>query len=243
MNLLTNSELEPFALALSDEILSDVPSKFLVDPACAPALKNYLALTQGTAGNQLSPQDRVYNRYFWFQCFRHVAEETFGSDAGIDQQATQILEHAGCDLDWNVVERIEMSASQEWLLVDEYQPDFRRCGAEKVRILSEAQLGELLERLVRNKPRIVTLYGPHVVSLVVALGGPCAAVEVDQGVETARALRAIPAQQCGTGDLWFTIEGQPAKVEATASMRPDEAINIVKYFYRTQCLAEWVRWE
>ena len=111
MRLFTLAGLEPFALALSDEILSNIRSEFLADPACAPALKSYLVLTQRIAGDELSPEDRIYNRYFWFLRFKHSAEETFGSDAGIDQQATQILEHAGCDLDWNVVERIESLAA------------------------------------------------------------------------------------------------------------------------------------
>jgi hypothetical protein len=111
VHLLSSTEIAPFAQALSAAVLSNVFSEFLANPACAAALRNYLALTAGVAGPELSAADRVYNRYFWFVRFKQLAAEQFGPNAGIDQQEFQILEQAECELDWNAIAELDSLAA------------------------------------------------------------------------------------------------------------------------------------
>lgn len=49
----------------------------------------------------------LYNRYYWFQRFARAYCHQHGPDAGLDQQALQMLEHSGVEIDWQVVEEIE----------------------------------------------------------------------------------------------------------------------------------------
>ncbi len=93
---------------------SEIPADLLTDDACGPPLRAYLALTQLQIGADLTPEDRVYNRYLWYLRFAQAYHAAFGDDAGIDQQALQILEHADCDIDWSVVERLGEEALQPY---------------------------------------------------------------------------------------------------------------------------------
>lgn len=49
----------------------------------------------------------LYNRYYWFRQFAQLHSEQHGKDAGIEQQAFQILEGSTADIDWAVVEAID----------------------------------------------------------------------------------------------------------------------------------------
>ena len=55
-------------------------------------LRVYLAFTDGRLGQDLTPEDRFYNRYFWFRRFANAYQKKFGDDAGIEQQSFQILD-------------------------------------------------------------------------------------------------------------------------------------------------------
>ena len=115
MQLLTANEIAPYAQALTAAHLSNVDSKYLVNAACATALRDYLALTAGLAGQQLNDEDRIYNRYVWFARFKLQAAQQYGPDPGIDQQAYQIIEQANCQLDWNTVAQLDSVAAQPGL--------------------------------------------------------------------------------------------------------------------------------
>ena len=111
MHLLSSTEIAPFAQALSAAALFNVSSEWLANPVCGTALRNYLALTAGAAGQELNAEDRVYNRYFWFMRFKQLAAQQYGPDAGIDQQEFQILEQAECKLDGSVILELESLAA------------------------------------------------------------------------------------------------------------------------------------
>jgi hypothetical protein len=47
-----------------------------------------------------------YNRYYWFKRFAKLHQAAHGYDAGIEDQASQLLEHAPPDADWSTIEAI-----------------------------------------------------------------------------------------------------------------------------------------
>jgi hypothetical protein len=83
---------------------------WLDDSDCGPMLRVYVALTDGRLGADLTAEDRLYNRYFWFRRFANAHRAKFGEDAGIEQQAFQILEHTDCNVDWSNVEQLDAAA-------------------------------------------------------------------------------------------------------------------------------------
>lgn len=54
----------------------------------------------------LDDLDRFYNTYYWVLKFSKLHQKAHGYDAGLEQQAFQVLEGADCDFDWSVVEAI-----------------------------------------------------------------------------------------------------------------------------------------
>jgi hypothetical protein len=86
MRILADNEVLPL-LAEATFDLSPIGSDLLNDVDCGPMLRVYLALTDGRLGQDLTPEDRFYNRYFWFRRFANAHQTKFGEDAGIEQQA------------------------------------------------------------------------------------------------------------------------------------------------------------
>ena len=111
MRLISAEEVLP-SIAQYDYTKSDVRADLLADEDCGPLLRVYIALTDGRLGGDLTPEDRLYNRYFWFLRFAHVHHTKYGEDGGIDQQAFQILEYADCDVDWDLLEQLTEKAKQ-----------------------------------------------------------------------------------------------------------------------------------
>jgi hypothetical protein len=109
MRLLADDELLPFA-ATANCAADSVQPDLLNDAECGPMLRVYVALTNGSLGADLSPEDRLYNRYFWFRRFANAHRAKFGRDEGIEQLAFQILEHSNCDVDWTCVEQLVVAA-------------------------------------------------------------------------------------------------------------------------------------
>ena len=109
MRLLSDHDVLP--LVAGCNVAADgIVREYLDDPDCGPILRVYVALTDGRLGADLTPDDRLYNRYFWFRRFAHQHRAKFGSDAGIEQQASQILENADCDVDLSTVQQLEAAA-------------------------------------------------------------------------------------------------------------------------------------
>lgn len=61
----------------------------------------------------VDPVRSFYNRYFWFARFAALWQAAHGPDAGLEQQAFQLLEQADFDVDWNVVQELDARAKQD----------------------------------------------------------------------------------------------------------------------------------
>jgi hypothetical protein len=113
----------------TEEILADkaaaeslLPSHcnlaLLDDPVSGRALKFYFMLTELPlliADLGLSAEEVFWSRYYWFRRYAKLREATIGRDAGLEQQAFQILEHPDppCDPDWSELESIEARAERD----------------------------------------------------------------------------------------------------------------------------------
>jgi len=87
-------------------------SAALDDPAGDPAFRYYLmfsdaALAHAAGFGHLDAATLFYNRYYWFQRFARAHAAAHGFDAGLEQQAFQLLEVAPADVDWSIIEAIE----------------------------------------------------------------------------------------------------------------------------------------
>jgi hypothetical protein len=61
----------------------------------------------------LSAEELFYNQYFWFKRFARQHAAIRGYDAGIEQQAFQLLEQAPPDVNWAIVEQIDNEAGSD----------------------------------------------------------------------------------------------------------------------------------
>jgi hypothetical protein len=97
--------------------IHSIDPSFHVDPdhkTYGPAFRHYLLLSHWPSSlGDVSPETLFYNRYYWFLKFirRYVAEH--GPDAGLEQQAFQMLEQAPTDVDWSVIAEIERQINDE----------------------------------------------------------------------------------------------------------------------------------
>ncbi len=62
---------------------------------------------------ELTPTVQFYNRYYWFRRLKSLWTQRHGADAGMEQQALQLLEGADCDGYWSVIEAIEQQVDAE----------------------------------------------------------------------------------------------------------------------------------
>lgn len=53
-----------------------------------------------------------YNRYYWFKRFVNQRATVHGYDAGLEQQAFKLLEAAPEDVDWSVLEALDVQADE-----------------------------------------------------------------------------------------------------------------------------------
>jgi hypothetical protein len=107
MRLLAASEVFPLLKSIPIDV-AGIRQDLLQDDACGPPLRVYLALSSGALGTDLSPEDHWLNRYYWFLRLAAAYRRKFGPDAGIEQQASQILETA----DWAKIDPHEFAQVQ-----------------------------------------------------------------------------------------------------------------------------------
>jgi|SRR5579871_4127248 len=71
--------------------------------------RSHLFLDRGWA-----PEEVFLSRYYWFRRFVTLQSLKYGFDAGLEQQAFQILEYPfpECEVDWSVLEGIENRISK-----------------------------------------------------------------------------------------------------------------------------------
>jgi len=94
----------------------DLP--LLDDPVAGQTLKFYLLLTEMpalVADLKLSAEDLFWNRYYWFLRYARLRQAATGPDAGLEQQAFQMLEHPypPCSPDWALLDEIEAAVERE----------------------------------------------------------------------------------------------------------------------------------
>jgi hypothetical protein len=65
----------------------------------------------GLAG--LTDEQQLYNRYYWFLRFAELTKARTGCNAGLDQQAFKLLDGAGCQVDWAIIESVTKRVQQE----------------------------------------------------------------------------------------------------------------------------------
>ena len=75
------------------------------------ALRYFLVFSEQCAATNaglgtFSEAELFYNRYYWFSRFAKIHQAAHGYDAGIEDQASQMLERAPADVDWEVVDKI-----------------------------------------------------------------------------------------------------------------------------------------
>jgi hypothetical protein len=92
--------------------------ELLDDEVCGRAFRYYLLFTHWPSlidpeGAALSPADIFYNRYRWFLAFAKLHQAKHGVDAGLEQQAFQLLEDAETEVDWTVIEAIEARVTED----------------------------------------------------------------------------------------------------------------------------------
>ena len=113
MRLVTEEVLR--TLGASEPNANGVQRAFTNDSTSASSLHTFLTITQQPellASAGWSPEVVFWSRYFWFR--RYVTHRTAiaGPDAGLEQQALQILEapFPQCEPDWSNFEAVEIAA-------------------------------------------------------------------------------------------------------------------------------------
>lgn len=115
--LLTDRELEKVD-ALADTINVDKSVVLAEFPALArQAYRRYLVFSKPPIVDveplaSCSMPDAFYNAYYWFLIFVKQYQAHVGPDAGLEQQAFQMIEQAPEGVDWQVMESIAKSAME-----------------------------------------------------------------------------------------------------------------------------------
>ena len=95
------------------------PSLSKNDANYGPALRYFLLFSEPELLARVdlgAPMDAVtafYNQYYWFKRFVQLHHKEHGPDAGLDQQAFQLLESAPEGVDWDVLAAIEQQLERE----------------------------------------------------------------------------------------------------------------------------------
>jgi hypothetical protein len=121
MNSLISTGDVEIGASRAAEILDVEAKKFApeaMDSASGEAFRYYLLFSSGACLEAADFRDLredavFYNRYYWFQRFVKLHTDKHGFDAGLEQQAFQLLELAPATTDWSVVEAIEARAGEE----------------------------------------------------------------------------------------------------------------------------------
>ena len=105
MNLLTETQV--LAL-LPIQSRDELPGQFLRNVTDLEARK-FLLLFGTLQKSSLSSAEKFHNSYYWFAKYVQRMRDLNGFDAGLEQQAFQLLEHYDGEKepDWNLLEQID----------------------------------------------------------------------------------------------------------------------------------------
>jgi hypothetical protein len=88
------------------------------DPAIERCLTFFLLLTHAPdllPGQVATAEQLFYSRYYWFRRYQCLITETGGPNAGLAQQAFQLLEHPSpeCIPDWSFLQTLDQRATHD----------------------------------------------------------------------------------------------------------------------------------
>src|SRR5436190_377337 len=107
---------EALARAASDNAsaISEAASGYAISETNAafdPAFRYFILLTHlPQAIAPATPIEIFYARHYWFCVLIGLLKASWGPDAGLDQQAHQLLESAPPGVDWSTMENLEHQA-------------------------------------------------------------------------------------------------------------------------------------
>jgi len=89
--------------------------ELLADKLYGPSFANYVLLTNFPEEfrDAFTDEDIFWNRYYWFLRFVKLHHWRDGPDAGMDQQAFQLIEYPPCEVDWLNFERVETQVKKD----------------------------------------------------------------------------------------------------------------------------------
>lgn len=104
LRIATGNEIAIVAASLTDvtDRLRGYRSEMLAHPIAGTSLRNYSILTECPELSDhlnLSDADRFWSRYYWLARFNMEWNAIAGFDAGLEQQLSQLLEHAQVEYD------------------------------------------------------------------------------------------------------------------------------------------------
>jgi hypothetical protein len=94
----TNTIVPPLSVDLDNASYGRAFRRYLL-------LSHWPELLENTAAAQ--GEALLYNKYYWFTRFARLYRAYHGPDAGIEQQAFQMLDQTMFQVDWQVIEAIE----------------------------------------------------------------------------------------------------------------------------------------
>jgi hypothetical protein len=114
----------------------------LSDSAAGPSLRAFLVLSHWPhllAGRGWTTEEVIWSRYYWFRRFVRIRAAGSGPDAGLEQQALDILEHPepdGSDREW-----VEALADRD--AADQVRPPWSDADRSGSHPIAEADVGRL----------------------------------------------------------------------------------------------------
>lgn len=120
MNMIKDYEIETLYKTLNP-IIDKTNIIILEDGGLAKLLDNFLFLQQYAeaiiANSSFTYEEVLYSQYYWFIQFKYQYSAKEGYDAGMEQQAFQLVENLfnelDGNLDWELVESISEAGDPE----------------------------------------------------------------------------------------------------------------------------------
>ncbi len=117
MNFMTDEIFEHYEVEIDHWLRSaDFQLAIPLDAGSAgSALRNYLVLTHRPefAVWQPTESESLCGRYYWFLLAIRSWQKIYGYDAGMEQQALQLLETINAEVDWEAIQTIERKVDEE----------------------------------------------------------------------------------------------------------------------------------
>jgi len=108
---ISNEALERAAVEHSTALAEAVKGYASTVARFNPALRNFALLTHLPGTLSANELDVYYTRYYWFHVLAAHVRAGGEFDAGLEQQAFQLLESAPTGVEWPLLEQFEQQAT------------------------------------------------------------------------------------------------------------------------------------